>query len=544
MTLPTGESAAACGQSITGRARVSSAGSGYLCESRRPATRCSFPKACRTNLKRSRTAVRRSIQTQILLPFSVTIVVAVAVIAISSSWLAVRQAELRTLVQLRGVASTLSRLTVPFTESVLVQMRGLSGAEFIALDRSGRISASTVRDVSPSAFGSLLESLPPRSTEAERTLAELPVVDMRQTRFLADRVAVIGPANVATLLVLYPEADWQAARQAALWPPLIVGAVTVVVVIGISTLLARSIGRRVQTVQRLLAAIAAGESPASDVPAAPRDELDDLVVSASQVATELDQLRETVQQTERVRLLGQLAGGLAHQLRNAVTGARLAVQLHQKRCLVKNPGTASKAAESASAGDGSVSGRLTVTGEADESLAVALRQLALTEDQIQRLLSLNRQETPDSEPVGLSDLVGEIEQLIRPHADHARVELSVSSNAKADSRVADAERFRAAVMNLLLNAIEAAGSEGRVWFEVRSTDAGHCVTVSDDGPGPSPDVAASLFEPFVTSKPEGVGLGLALARQVARDLGGDLTWSRRQERTVFEFLFPDSGSVR
>lgn len=461
--------------------------------------------------------MRRSIQTQILLPFSVTVVVAVTVIASTSSWLAVRQAEKRTLLQLRGVTETLDRLTVPFAASVLSQMRSLSGAEFVAIDQSERISASTLPTEATPRVGSQLTSLQPRSPLADQSLSELPVISIQQTRYLADRVSVRGPENVATLVVLYPEADWQAARQAALWPPLIVGGVTMALVIGISAWLAGSIGRRVQTVEQLLAAIAAGESPASEAPAAPRDELDDLVVSASQLAAELDRLRQTVQQTERVRLLGQLAGGLAHQLRNAVTGAKLAIQLHQKRCSVRQP-------------------------ESDESLVVALRQLALTEDQIQRLLSLSRQESPASVAVRLPDVLAEIEQLIRPHADHARVDFSVSSNANADCTIADAERFRAATMNLLLNAIEAAGPEGSVSLDVRSTKTGHSVSVSDDGPGPPPDVAASLFEPFVTSKQEGVGLGLALARQVAQDLGGDLTWSRQQDRTVFELLIPFSGS--
>ena len=467
--------------------------------------------------------MRRSIQLQILLPFSAAVVVAVSVIASTSSWLAVRQAEERTLSQLWGVAETLSRLTVPFNDSVLNQMRGLSGAEFVAIDSDGRVSASTLPKEATAGLASELTALQTRSPQAERSLSRLPVIVIQNTPFLADRIGVRGPEIVDTLIVLYPEADWRAARQSVLWPPLIVGGVTMVAVIGISTLLARSIGRRVQTVQQLLAAIAAGESPDSKAPASPRDELDDLVVSASMLARELDRLRQTVQQTERVRLLGQLAGGLAHQLRNAVTGARLAVQLHQKRCPVLTSETAPK-------------------NEFDESLAVALRQLALTEDQIQRLLSLSRQESPASVSASLPDLITEIEQLVRPHADHARVKLSVNSNAKPDGTVADAERFRAAVMNLLLNAIEAAGSGRCVSFEVHSTETGHCVTVSDDGPGPPPEIAASLFEPFATSKPEGVGLGLALARQVAQDLGGDLTWSRQQERTVFEFLLPDSGN--
>jgi nitrogen-specific signal transduction histidine kinase len=64
------------------------------------------------------------------------------------------------------------------------------------------------------------------------------------------------------------------------------------------------------------------------------------------------------------------------------------------------------------------------------------------------------------------------------------------------------------------------------------------VEVTDSGPGPSPDVAAKLFEPFVTGKPEGVGLGLAVARQVAEAHGGTITWRRENDRTVFRIVLP------
>jgi nitrogen-specific signal transduction histidine kinase len=64
------------------------------------------------------------------------------------------------------------------------------------------------------------------------------------------------------------------------------------------------------------------------------------------------------------------------------------------------------------------------------------------------------------------------------------------------------------------------------------------VEVFDSGPGPAPDVAARLFEPFVTGKPEGVGLGLAVVRQVVEAHGGTVSWSREPEGTRFRVLLP------
>ena len=67
---------------------------------------------------------------------------------------------------------------------------------------------------------------------------------------------------------------------------------------------------------------------------------------------------------------------------------------------------------------------------------------------------------------------------------------------------------------------------------------GVTVEISDTGPGPSPEVAETLLDAFVTSKPEGVGLGLALANQVAVEQGGRLSWSREGGVTRFVLALP------
>ena len=77
----------------------------------------------------------------------------------------------------------------------------------------------------------------------------------------------------------------------------------------------------------------------------------------------------------------------------------------------------------------------------------------------------------------------------------------------------------------------------RTQFEFRNLKSA-IVTVWDSGPGPTPEVAARLFEPFVTGKAEGVGLGLAVARQVVESHGGAIRWRREREKTVFEIELP------
>jgi len=68
---------------------------------------------------------------------------------------------------------------------------------------------------------------------------------------------------------------------------------------------------------------------------------------------------------------------------------------------------------------------------------------------------------------------------------------------------------------------------------------GDCaVEITDSGPGPPPEVADRLFDPFVTGKREGVGLGLAVARQVAEVHGGRISWRREADHTLFRIELP------
>ncbi len=467
-------------------------------------------------------------------------VAAVAIIAMTSAWLAVRRTEEQTLLRIQNVVETLSDFRLTYTDAILGKMSGLSGAEFLALDRDDRPVASTLGG--PEEIAQAARSAPVISSESSMT--QLPRVDTELGACFAARVAAERAGPVTTLLVLYPEASWKEARWTAIWPPLVVGSGTVIVMACISAWLADRISRRINGVRALLEEVAAGRFPDKPDVGADEcerlDEVDDLIASAGSLSEQLKELRHTIQHTERVRLLAQLAGGLAHQLRNAVAGARMAVQLHQKRCLLSSD-VATGAAEAKS----------------DDTLNVALHQLSLTEEQIRGLLSLSRQEVEPVQSTKLTDAVREIERLIAVQCEHFRVTLLVDVPEGAAWEIADADGFRTAVLNLSLNALEAAGEGGRVEIVVlperesnedelpaesasdnRLYQRAIAVEVRDSGDGPASEISDSLFEPFVTSKPEGVGLGLALAKSAAETAGGKLSWERRDGLTVFRFSVP------
>ncbi len=450
--------------------------------------------------------MRWSIRSQILIPLIAIQAAAVAAITVTTATLAARRSERQIVNRLNGVIDALGDASFPYTGGVLSRMRGLSGAHFAAFADNGRVTASSFAnlDVLPPE----LRSLP--ATVHVNALGANPEASFDDTRYLVATLRSAGGPRGTSLLVLYPETSWRQARWEAAMPPLMLGAGSLGMMILATGWVAHRITARIRRLQGQVARIVEGDFREL-APAGRRDEVADLSRSINHLCVQLREMQRTIRETERSRVLAQFAAGLAHQLRNALTGARMSVQLHARR----HP-----------AADG------------DESLGVALRQLAITEEQVKGLLSLGKVERRPAEACDLGRIVGDVAFLVDPACQHARVTLSHSEGGESSGVLVDPSAVRAALLNLTLNAIEAAGAGGSVRLEVTAIGDEVSVDVTDTGSGPPPELADTLCDAFVTSKPEGVGLGLALAHRVAADHGGRLSWNREHGQTHFRLTFP------
>lgn len=130
-------------------------------------------------------------------------------------------------------------------------------------------------------------------------------------------------------------------------------------------------------------------------------------------------------------------------------------------------------------------------------------------------------------PVELGALAAEAVELARPLARQRRVRISVEISDALMIR-GDANALRRALANLLVNAVDAVGVDGRVSLVARPLDVGAIIEVHDDGPGFTPDALARLTEPFYTTKVAGTGLGLFSARVCAEQHHGRLELDRSE----------------
>ena len=455
--------------------------------------------------------MRWSIRNQILVPLIAIQAIAVAAIAIATATLAARRSERQIIDRLNGVIDTLGHANFPYTASVLAKLQGLSGAHFIAYADDGRVketSSSLLKDLPP----------PPRSMPASTrldSLGDLPSTIVGGNRHFSLLVRPLGSPRGLSLLVLYPETSWRAARWEAAMPSLMLGVGSLAIMVHVTGLIAYRISGRIRRVERQVALIAAGNFQELDLDGE-RDEVHELTLSINRMCLQLRAMQQTIRQSERARLLAQFAAGLAHQLRNSITGARMSVQLHARRYPAP---------------------------EGDQSLNVALRQLSMTEEQIKGLLSLGRVDRRPPELCDVRQLLEDIALLVHPSCQHAKVTLRYQRGTEPLELLTDSSSVRAAVLNLTLNAIEAAGHAGEVSLEAHASDKLVSIEVADSGPGPPPELAESLCEAFVTSKPEGVGLGLTLAKRVANEQGGQLSWTRMEGETRFRLAFPKATGI-
>jgi signal transduction histidine kinase len=446
--------------------------------------------------------MRLPLRRQILLPMVGIVLLTIGVVSALNAWLASGRVQRQIDEQLADVQRTLSAGNFPLESNVLRQMHGLTGAEYVVAGQRGAIV-----------------------TASDERFADL-AADGYQRRTLAIDRRPVGGGQLL-LHAFYPEVTLRQAQWQAVWPPLAIGALAVLLVGAAAFVVAQRVTQPVQQLHAQVQRIAEGDFQPAPVPNRD-DEIRDLVAAVNDMATKLARYEDETRTSERLKTLGTLGGGIAHQIRNAATGCRIALDLHQRDCPLAG-----------------------ANGDDEAPLGVAVRQLEQIESHIQRFLALGRPAPRERHSVDLSDVVREAAALAEPMAAHVGVEIVCDRAPQQLTAMGDRESLVQMLVNLLVNAVEAAArvrvesgggaavaTIAQIEVEARRTAGGCELAVVDPGPGPAPAIAPRLFQPFATDKPGGTGLGLAVSKQIAEDHGGRIRWERRGERTWFLVELP------
>jgi signal transduction histidine kinase len=219
--------------------------------------------------------------------------------------------------------------------------------------------------------------------------------------------------------------------------------------------------------------------------------------------------------TQRLASLGQLAAGLAHEIKNPLAGIRGVLELMRD----DEP-----------------------DGERIRLYREMLQELDRVNGTIHSLLGFARPSPPKRVPTDVAELIDGTAKLLRPGLSKNGIRLVTTVDPNTLSFRLDPDQIRQVVVNLVNNAAEAIERDGTI--AIRATPfpdgSGLILAVADDGPGISEDAQEEIFEPFYSTKFSGTGLGLAVAKSLVSKHDGELqVESRLGHGSTFFVLLPE-----
>jgi nitrogen fixation/metabolism regulation signal transduction histidine kinase len=229
---------------------------------------------------------------------------------------------------------------------------------------------------------------------------------------------------------------------------------------------------------------------------APRDEVGRALAAFDHMADQLRQQRDRLVHLTQMASWQSLARKTAHELKNSLTPIRLTVEEIQAR----------QPADRAFI---------------DRAAQIVVSEIDALERRVRAFSEFSSEPRVELVPVDVNALVTERVDLQR--RVHSTTTFRVTLDERRPLAIADTDLVKGILTNLLQNAAEAAGAHGTVLVATSATGEGVAIDVHDSGPGLSPEARATLFEPTITFKKQGMGLGLSIAKKNAILSNGDIT---------------------
>jgi signal transduction histidine kinase len=238
-----------------------------------------------------------------------------------------------------------------------------------------------------------------------------------------------------------------------------------------------------------------------------------LRAEVKRLTDELEAKNRELARQHRLADLGQMASHVAHEVRNGLVPMKLYLNLLTRR-LTSDPPS------------------LEIAGK----IGVGFTGL---ETVINDLLQFTSHRDPQLAELPVCALLSDLCESLAPQLAAQGIDVSIQAASELRCQ-ADPDMLRRALLNLVLNAIDAMPHGGKLLLAARTAGSEVEISIADTGPGLSDDVARRIFEPFFTTKGKGTGLGLAIVYRIAEVHGGEITAANRSSGgALFTLKLPD-----
>lgn len=233
--------------------------------------------------------------------------------------------------------------------------------------------------------------------------------------------------------------------------------------------------------------------------------------------SEYEKIRKEIHNMDRLNLIGQMAAGVAHEIRNPLTAVKGYLQFLQRK----------------------------VPQNLLEQFQIALTELGRVEELIIDFLSLARNRTDEKRISNLNNLIRESLPLLQPEAIKRDMSVRVNLGPSLPDQCLDEKEIKQVILNLSRNAFEAMSKHGTLTLETAANDKEIILLITDTGAGIPCERINKIFDPFFTTKDKGTGLGLAICESIIKNHGGTIEVKSELEiGTSFIIRFSRSSADR
>ena len=436
---------------------------------------------------------------RIVIPFAVIAVAATLASALIALTIVSREFEGRIQSQILNTSEVITRGGFAYNPAILRSVKAITGADVITFDASGSILSTTVDPARGDLLRAVVESPLAAAARSDSGHGVVSTMQCDSPCYVSYRAIADRPGTLVAVVI--ESAETVAAVRAVSRAILVTAVASIIVLLLISQLVARRVTKPIEQLVRFTHDVAAGGHGRADEGS---DEVGRLGRAFNEMLDRLNESRQALVRSEKLGLAGLFAARVAHDIRNPLASMKINTQLLEAALRRE---------------------------ESHASLVRAvLHDIGEVEGVIRDLIELARPSELKRVPSDINAIIRTMLRQLEARLAHRKVVSTLQLAERLPLVLTDTERLSRALQNIVINAVDAMPTGGALTISTRAEQGRVVIDVDDDGVGIDPAIAGRLFDAFVSSKPEGVGLGLVNAKAVVEGHGGRIALAPRQPR--------------